>query len=931
MLSYDATALVGTIFMLITLLRLRAILARVFPTITARVVNAKAPEGLADLYAAAYNELCHMGFEGPIWLMLDHEPEEAGLFRLCAVYQHPEQHMLAWLHQPAQLKTPNRLLSYWTTTLNDGRTVVSQAFDTYFESFATDAMPANTIYGKTLSEQRSQHIAFRAKFIGHAKPVRLQHHDIVRLADEAMNQQRDTLVKQGKLWRNDRGIIRIRLGFALRILWHSFRSKAAKDPASPIPPTRLALLARMIERARLMEPDMKTQLWLFGSTVALSAILGALLWDIRFALILLFVILFHEFGHYLAMRAFGYRNVHMMALPLVGGVTIGIDAKPSGAKRAWMSLMGPLPGIIIGWALAYLLFTGDFDTETDKWLRITAMLLLFINYLNVIPMLPLDGGHVVQALLPPRWINIQAVIVALTCLIGMVVFMLLGIYILAFLAGIQLFTLKDHLHFGKAMRRLANEGVPPQAHTHAHRLLRVFQILEEVAGPAKKALPRINQAERILQTFDTMPMTWCQRGLIATIYAALLVVPAAAAAFSLSIALNMPDIEKAAETAKQQEQERKALLQQARHMRLEDLVDNIRVAHHTYTSRPPASEEAIQELEHRLGIELPAELHAFYRHTDGFPELGIAALADIRPAANSLDTMADKLPAGETIKIALYGDTESLTHEMPIDQTKTWLALHHSEDEYRLTLFDLHQPSTIPGVAIIIHTYEENFTGYQNLHAMLEQMWVEFRAWDNEKKRHDQQKAHFLEQFADADIQLLLGQYESPNLITTILELESAWPDGASTAQIKREEQILGYSLPADLQILYQQHNGFPPLQLLSLQKVVHWRQQTRDLLLRRYPDGVQIEGEASNDTQALTLQIDDLSHCIILSGISFTPNDATEESLVPKMLWCPNPSDPHLTFIDPIQMRGYNTFSDYVRNATADWKSSYEYATAEP
>ena len=46
----------------------------------------------------------------------------------------------------------------------------------------------------------------------------------------------------------------------------------------------------------------------------------------------------------------------LLMLPLVGGVTLGVERTSSAAQRAWMSLMGPLPGIVLGWVLYGCIF-----------------------------------------------------------------------------------------------------------------------------------------------------------------------------------------------------------------------------------------------------------------------------------------------------------------------------------------------------------------------------------------------------------------------------------------------------------------------------------------------------------------------------------------------------------------------------------------------
>src|ERR1051325_4808565 len=66
-------------------------------------------------------------------------------------------------------------------------------------------------------------------------------------------------------------------------------------------------------------------------------------------LILLGVLTFHEGGHLLGMRIFGYKNLQMLSLPFLGAVAMGgkrEDVKP------WQELvvlfLGPVPGFVLG-------------------------------------------------------------------------------------------------------------------------------------------------------------------------------------------------------------------------------------------------------------------------------------------------------------------------------------------------------------------------------------------------------------------------------------------------------------------------------------------------------------------------------------------------------------------------------------------------------
>jgi Zn-dependent protease len=105
-------------------------------------------------------------------------------------------------------------------------------------------------------------------------------------------------------------------------------------------------------------------------------------------LILVVVILIHELGHFIGMKIFGYRNVHIFFIPMFGAATSGIETNPSGSQKAIVSLLGPLPGILIGIILGVLYFV----TKNEMLVQ-PAWVFMFINALNLLPFFPLDGGR----------------------------------------------------------------------------------------------------------------------------------------------------------------------------------------------------------------------------------------------------------------------------------------------------------------------------------------------------------------------------------------------------------------------------------------------------------------------------------------------------------------------------------------------------------
>src|SRR5262249_49106418 len=60
----------------------------------------------------------------------------------------------------------------------------------------------------------------------------------------------------------------------------------------------------------------------------------------EFGWLLLPVLLFHECGHYVAMRAFGYRNLRMFFIPFLGAAVAGKNFNVAGWKKAVVALAG---------------------------------------------------------------------------------------------------------------------------------------------------------------------------------------------------------------------------------------------------------------------------------------------------------------------------------------------------------------------------------------------------------------------------------------------------------------------------------------------------------------------------------------------------------------------------------------------------------------
>ena len=79
---------------------------------------------------------------------------------------------------------------------------------------------------------------------------------------------------------------------------------------------------------------------------------GTRTWNWQRCALIIGILFVHELGHYAAMRWFKYRELRMFFIPFFGAAVTGRHFNVPGWKKAIVSLMGPLPGILIGAGLA---------------------------------------------------------------------------------------------------------------------------------------------------------------------------------------------------------------------------------------------------------------------------------------------------------------------------------------------------------------------------------------------------------------------------------------------------------------------------------------------------------------------------------------------------------------------------------------------------
>jgi Zn-dependent protease len=172
----------------------------------------------------------------------------------------------------------------------------------------------------------------------------------------------------------------------------------------------LAALAAIAVKAKsllFLVPKLKL-LTTFGSAlVSIGAY--ALLWGFPFAAGFVALLFLHELGHVIQLRREGVKASAPMFIPFLGAVIAAKSMGRDAAAEARVGLAGPVLG-----SLASLVPLGIWlATGSDFW-RALAYIGFFLNLVNLLPVLPLDGGRAMAALTPWMWLVGFAGLVALT-------------------------------------------------------------------------------------------------------------------------------------------------------------------------------------------------------------------------------------------------------------------------------------------------------------------------------------------------------------------------------------------------------------------------------------------------------------------------------------------------------------------------------------
>lgn len=242
---------------------------------------------------------------------------------------------------------------------------------------------------------------------------------IVQHQDEAFAhmQAAGTIVQSAQAWH-------ARVGVAARsaLAWWRHRKALARPFQSRVLQGEhySSFLAQSLLTIEAREARRPPRHNLKAFVLVMSMVASMILWGMAFtapqAIAIVLVLFVHECGHAFAMRLFGWRDLSMFFVPLVGAMVTGRPRPLPIWQHTLVLLAGPLPGLIAG-TLGLMLLPASAPQAWLDW-RQVAMVAVALNLFNLLPLAPLDGGRLLELTLFARWPRARAAF-SLLSLLGM--------------------------------------------------------------------------------------------------------------------------------------------------------------------------------------------------------------------------------------------------------------------------------------------------------------------------------------------------------------------------------------------------------------------------------------------------------------------------------------------------------------------------------
>ncbi|MEM9865901.1 MAG: site-2 protease family protein [Myxococcota bacterium] len=496
----------GAFVLLFAMLMLRQLLRiRLIPPSVSWVHGEEVPATYWRALSPGIRELGAAGFKPLLWLRVESSMASQWRTSFTAVLRAPDGVLaLVELLNPFDPQAPVRV--HFASPRSDG-----SWFNTYnhFLHLVVASDPKTTLLdarAETLADQLTFHREQMVSAPGAGFDTGANIEVIVQAQDAAAKRGHAALIAAGDVAAVSDGH-QFTLRAAMRNGWRMVRGGKAPRSAFvrdvDVPVALLVEAWRRHEELRARPNARVAWVWGLGLSMLVTLASFAGWFDLQTAVYVVVVLAIHEAGHYVAMRLCGYSDVRVFFLPFFGAATMGKARGRTLTKELFILLAGPLPGILLGVAVAF--------SRGPEWTEEFAIWLLVLNGLNLLPLYPFDGGRVVDVLFGDLHRAFDLAIKGLALIAFVAGGIWLGDAILFGLAAIVAFTMRNGaMHRVERACRRAGASQPAEV---------MAKIVEEPSLRGPKGLATM---QTLMPRLESPPATGMSRLTGALVYAALL-------------------------------------------------------------------------------------------------------------------------------------------------------------------------------------------------------------------------------------------------------------------------------------------------------------------------------------------------------------------------------------------------------------------------
>lgn len=219
-----------------------------------------------------------------------------------------------------------------------------------------------------------------------------------------------------------------------------------------------------IPKPKLEEPKRSRYVWLKSlGSLAVFLVIGYIFFSrttgdpysaLLLVIVLTGVVVFHELGHFTAMKIYKYQDLGIFFIPLLGAYVSGKKQEVSQTQSAIILLAGPVPGIFLGIILHFLAAQYGLD-----FLQKVAWIMIFLNVLNLLPVYPLDGGQLLHRLFLDDYNILGKIFVILSAALMSWVAISSGFLFLLFFPFMMISRMIGDLQHERIEKKIEAEGV----------------------------------------------------------------------------------------------------------------------------------------------------------------------------------------------------------------------------------------------------------------------------------------------------------------------------------------------------------------------------------------------------------------------------------------------------------------------------------------